>query len=270
MLVGGLAFLVVEALDDSEHLADLSRCRGEMMTEINYRGLEIPFTEMGNVTSDDLFGPNEQVIFDFYEKNRERYRRAVDVGANLGVHSILMARSGWLVRAFEPDPEIYAEMMENLEAHNISHMIGAIDAYCGAVSDRGGEASFVRVLNNRTGSHLVGAKKAHGPVEMLTVPLYDCRILFQWADFVKLDCEGHEAAIICAVPTTNWDNADCMLEVGSANAAVAIYRRLDGLVPMWSQRRSWGRVRTLEDMPTHHSEGSLFIGRESPFRESRA
>lgn len=237
------------------------------MPEINYRGLEIPFTEMGKVTSDDLFGPNEQVIFDFYEENRGRYRCAGDVGANLGVHSILMAMWGWRVRAFEPDPEIYAAMMENLEAHGVSC---AVDAYCGAVSDRGGAASFVRVLDNRTGSHLVGAKKAHGPVEVLTVPLYDCRILFQWADFVKLDCEGHEAAIICAVPITNWDRVDCMLEVGSADAAVAIYRRLAGLVPMWSQRRGWGRVRTLADMPTHHSEGSLFIGRQSPFRGPRA
>jgi hypothetical protein len=31
-------------------------------------------------------------------------------------------------------------------------------------------------------------------------------------------------------------------------------------MPMWAQKSKWGRVERLGDMPTHHSQGHLFIG----------
>jgi hypothetical protein len=34
---------------------------------------------------------------------------------------------------------------------------------------------------------------------------------------------------------------------------------------MWSQKTGWARVQRRYDMPAHHSEGSLFIGRDPPF-----
>lgn len=228
---------------------------------INYRGLVIPYYPMGKVSSDDLFGPNEQVIFDFYECSAGRYRRAVDVGANIGVHSILMARCGWTVRAFEPDPALFERLVENVEAHEESARVYPL---CVAVSDRDGTSQFVRVLNNRTSSHLVGAKKARGPTEVFPVPVVDCRPLIDWADFVKIDCEGHEAVIITAVAPEKWLSADALLEVGSVDAAYTIWAHLRGAVPMWSQRTGWRRVLTLMDMPVHHTDGSLFIGAERP------
>ena len=47
----------------------------------NYRGLEIPFVSFGKVTSDDIFCEKEQPIFDFYERNAERYERVLDIGS---------------------------------------------------------------------------------------------------------------------------------------------------------------------------------------------
>lgn len=231
---------------------------------IDYRGLDIPFTRMGRVTSDDLFGPNEQVIFDFYERAGGRYRRAVDVGANLGVHSILMARQGWQVRAAEPDPALFGHLVRNIATHGAAPAVAAVRA---AVSDRDGAATFVRVVDNWTGSHLLGAKQSHGPVQHMRVKLMDCRPLFEWADFIKLDCEGHEAAIVCAVDAALWRSGqvDVMAEVGSPETARAIFDKLLRVVPMWAQKVGWRRVDSMADMPTHHSEGSLFVGLEPPF-----
>ena len=236
---------------------------------MNYRGLNIPRASMGGrMTTDDLFGPNEQVIFDFYEANRDRYRRAADVGANVGVHSILMAHMGWEVWAYEPDPGHFIELRKNLTSHGFVMSIGtggSVATTCAAVSDRGGIAKFVRVLNNLTGNHLVGAKDSYGPREEIAVSTVDCRPIFAWADFVKVDCEGHEAVIIEALPALTWEDTDCLLEVGSLHSASIIHSRLRDVVPMWAQHRGWGRVQNLRDMPQRHQDGSLFIGRDPPF-----
>jgi FkbM family methyltransferase len=234
------------------------------MTDINYRGLSIPFVRMGNgsVTSDNLFDPNEQIIFDFYEANRGRYHRAVDIGANIGVHSILMARAGWEVRAYEPDPTHFERLTVNIASHDVQ--VAALNA---AVSDRNGVELFARVLDNTTGSHLLRAKSSYGPRECIKVPVVDCRELFAWAEFAKIDCEGHEAALMLMTNAETWRTLDALMEVGTIVNARAVYHHLIDLVPMWSQKTGWRRVEEPADMPVHHSEGSLFVGREPPFRE---
>ena len=228
---------------------------------INYRGLNIPFVSFGAVTSDNLFDDKEQVIFDFFEANAKRYRKALDIGANIGVHSILMARHGWEVWAFEPDPEHVAILSTNVWNHEQSGFIGVRER---AVSDHEGTETFVRVKGNTTGSHLKGDKQPYGELEEFEVPVVDCRPLFAWADFAKIDCEGHEARLLLTVRPEN--RCEFMVEVGNRANAEAIYEhfmRMD--VPMWTQKTAWHDVRTIHDMPQHHSEGALFIGKEKPF-----
>ena len=230
---------------------------------INYRGLSIPHVQMGaQVTSDNLFDPNEQVIFDFYEANRNRYRRAVDVGANIGVHSILMARLGWEVRAYEPDPVHFARLLENIASHGVTELVAATEA---AVSVRDGEAQFVRVVDNTTSSHLAGAKSSYGPREYFQVKVLDCRPLFEWADFAKIDCEGYEGELVSATIKGTWERLDALLEVGTTINAYRIYCRLRDVVPLWAQKIGWRQVQNMADMPTCHQDGSLFIGRNPPF-----
>lgn len=228
---------------------------------LNMRGLDIPFVSFGNVTSDNLFDEKEQAIFDFYEKSKDRYRYALDIGANIGVHALLMARNGWMVRAFEPDPDTYEILRKNIRSHKLGELICAEQA---AISDHDAGENFVRVVNNRTGSHLEGDKEPYGPVEVFAVATVDCRELWTWADFAKIDCEGHEARLLMTVP----EECKCefMVEVGNIRNALAIYEHFYRLgVPMYSQKRDWQFVRDLKDMPKHHSEGSLFIGRKPPF-----
>lgn len=232
------------------------------MTDINYRGLTIPFIRMGegNVTSDNLFDPNEQVIFDFYEANRGRYTRAVDIGANIGVHSVLMARAGWEVRAYEPDPAHYERLLANIVSHGVR-----VAAHNMAVSDRNGTELFARVVNNTTSSHLLRAKASYGPREYLKVPVVDCRELFAWVEFAKIDCEGHEAALMQTTTADTWKTLDALMEVGTPENARAIYKHLMEIVPMWAQKIGWARVLAQSDMPIHHSQGSLFVGKMPPF-----
>src|ERR1041384_2111016 len=109
---------------------------------------------MGAVDSLDLFGLDELIIFLFYWCNRGRYRRVVDIGANLGLHTIMMGRCGFQVTAFEPHP-VHCEVLRRTVALND---ITSVELRTAAVSTRTGEAAFVRVLGNTTGSHLLGSK----------------------------------------------------------------------------------------------------------------
>lgn len=225
------------------------------MFEANHRGVEIPFTRMGAVSSEDLFEEREQPIFDFYERRAGRYRRALDIGANLGIHSILMARLGWEVIAFEPDPVHCEALRRNLVLNGVARRVTVRRK---AVSTQYGEAEFVRVLGNTTANHIKGARECHGELETVRVLTVDCRPLFNWADFAKIDCEGHEAALLCAV--TPGQKCEFMVEVGSRANAEAIFDHCQGRARMWAQHLGWREVRRLADMPTHYTRGSLFIG----------
>jgi FkbM family methyltransferase len=220
-------------------------------------GIKFPYVSMGKVDSLDLFGANELIIFAFYEHNRHRYSKVLDIGANIGLHALLMARLGWLVRSFEPDSEIAAIAKKNVLAH------GYIDFVTrAAVSDRDGEARFVRVLQNLTGSHIEGYKDSYGPRETVTVPTVDCRPLFDWADLAKLDVEGHEAVLLQCVTDEHLKHLDLICELrGQKEAAQVLghFGKLD--CPIYTQKNDWKPARCMSDMPTKHTEGSIFISR---------
>ena len=223
---------------------------------INYRGLDIPFVSFGNVTSDDLFADKEQALFDLYDDRRGQYRNALDIGANIGVHSILMARNGWNVKAYEPDPVHYGLALESIWHNGVN-----VELHNEAVSDRDGTDTFVHVKGNTTGSHLKGDKQPYGELHEFSVSVVDCRPLWDWADFAKIDCEGHEARLLLTVTPEQAACLDCVVEVGNKENAAMIFdhcRSIDW--PMWAQQHEWRRVDRLEDMPSHHSHGALLLG----------
>lgn len=227
------------------------------MAAINHRGLDIPLTRMGAVSSDDLFEEREQAIFDFYERNAGRYRRALDVGANLGIHAILMAKQGWQVRAFEPDPEHFEVLCANRDRNRCG-----FEAINAAVALADGRSPFVRVLGNGTANHLAGARGAYGEQQLIEVDTVDCRPLWDWADFAKVDCEGMEARLLCTVTAAQARRLEFMVEVGSVAAAEAIFEHFTALgVPLRAQSLGWRRIEGLGQMPTHYQQGSVFIGR---------
>ena len=218
--------------------------------------ISLPYTKMGAIDSLDLFGLDELIILGFYNSNRGRYRRVLDIGANLGLHSIIMARCGFLVRAFEPDPWHYGILTENLTANGAS----TVEALKAAVSTKDGEAEFVRVLGNTTGSHLAGAKNSYGERESFPVTTCAVQPLFEWADFAKIDAEGHEKELLLTATRESMESLDIMVEIGNAANAEAVYKHFRGIeVGMFAQKIGWQRVSALSDVPTSHRDGSLFI-----------
>ena len=46
----------------------------------------------------------------------------IDIGANLGLHSIVMSKCGSAVDAYEPDPNHYDKLMRNLGLNGITNV----------------------------------------------------------------------------------------------------------------------------------------------------
>jgi FkbM family methyltransferase len=232
--------------------------------------LTFPYESMGAVDSLNLFDLDELILFGFYWCNRQRYHRVVDVGANIGLHSIVMARCGFEVRSYEPDPTHFRLLKRNLAA-NACARVTPVNA---AVSRDSGRMEFVRVLGNTTGSHLAGAKLApYGELERFPVDVAAIGPLLEWADLAKLDVEGHEAEIVLATTADHWSRTDAVLEVGSEANAGLIFDHLRALgVRMFSQKRGWAAVEDRSMMPTSYRDGSLFIScrTEMPWSESAA
>lgn len=218
-----------------------------------------PFRSMGAITSLDLFGLDELLMFAFYLRQRARYRRVLDIGANIGLHSLLLARCGFQVDCFEPDPLTCAVLRNTLAANDCR----TVRVHEAAVSSRSGTTEFIRVLGNTTGSHIAGAKQQpYGELERLVVRTVAIGELLAEVDFMKLDAEGHEADILCATKREHWEVAEAMVEIGSAANAEAVERHMAAIgVNLFAQRRGWSRVRSAADMPQSYRDGSVFISK---------
>ena len=218
--------------------------------------ITFPYHKMGNINSLDLFGMDELIIFSFYHANRGRYRRAVDFGANIGLHSIMMARCGFELRSFEPDPVHVALLERNLALNGATS-----ELHRAAVSLEAGEHEFVRVLGNTTGSHIAGAKDTpYGELERFQVVLEAAAPHLEWADLAKIDIEGHEGVLLTGLEPATWQTTDAILEVGTPDNAAMIFAHLDGTgINIFAQKIGWRRVQRIEDMPTSHRDGSAFL-----------
>ena len=219
--------------------------------------LVLPYHKMGATDSLNLFDLDELIIFSFYWINRKRYRRVLDAGANIGLHSIILSKCGFEVRAYEPDPKHFEILQRNLALNNCSN----VQTFNAALSIRAGEMEFVRVLGNTLGSHLAGSKaNPYGDLERFPVKVETFEPLITWADLIKLDVEGHEKEILLATNRTHWLNTDALVEVENENNAASIYEHFTALgVHLFSQKTNWQLVHDVDDMPTSYREGTLFV-----------
>ncbi len=219
--------------------------------------LYFPYREMGAINTIHLFGLDELIIFSYYWANKSRYKNVADLGANIGLHSLIMDKCGFSINSFEPDPIHVGVFQENI-ANNKSVNITINQK---AISDKSDTLDFIRVLGNTTGSHLAGAKEdPYGELETFSVETSDINTVLLNNDFVKMDIEGQEATAILSTKKDTWANVEMILEVGTEKNAKIIFEYLNEInVNMFSQKTGWNKVSDLTDVPTSYKEGSLFL-----------
>jgi FkbM family methyltransferase len=122
---------------------------------------------------------------------------AIDVGANLGWYSVLLSRlsePGARIFAFEPDPENYQLLCDNVRANSAT----AVTAVNGALGESAGTAILHRYKRCNVGRHsLVPGSNAGGEECEVSVQTLDSFCLSRGIGdarvrFLKIDVEGFE------------------------------------------------------------------------------
>jgi FkbM family methyltransferase len=233
---------------------------GPQKVNLNYLGvIEFPFVSFGKINSTHLFGLDELIIFSFYWINKNRYNKVCDLGANVGLHSIILSNLGYNVTAYEPDNFHFSQLQKNIEKNCSLNLPTLINK---AVSINSGELEFIRILGNTTGSHIAGSKEnIYGDFNRFIVPTDSFLSIVNLFDLLKIDVEGHEADILLCTTRENWLSTDAIVEVGSQKNAQKILEHFNSMggVNLFSQKNFWNRVYTLNDMPFSYKDGSLFI-----------
>jgi FkbM family methyltransferase len=114
---------------------------------------------------------------------------AIDVGANIGLHSLAMSKnSPSIVHAFEPQPQTFNLLKMNcsknprIQLHNV------------CLSDMSKQLSMVDVSNleNPGGAHVESETQEEEKVNCITLDSLN----FINVSFIKIDVEGHEIEVI--------------------------------------------------------------------------
>lgn len=115
-----------------------------------------------------------------------------DVGANYGIHTLLMARlaASGFVYAFEPVPSIFAALEENISLNNFQN----VECVPLALADEKSEASFTMGPHVGAGSLALPTRTPGDQIRVSTITLdefvFDLRN--PPPNFLKMDIEGAE------------------------------------------------------------------------------
>lgn len=223
--------------------------------------LSIPFFDMGSVNTTHLFGLDEVMILAFYKANKNRYKKVLDLGANVGLHSIALNKLGMDVTCFEADPQTFSQLESNLKL-NQATSVHPINAAAGSYD---GFAEFTRVCGNLTGSHLSGAKpNPYGKLERFDVTVVNIGAIAANFDFIKIDIEGQEADVLTSISISDAQRIDFMLEVnGDDNAEIIFDYVKQAKMNIFPQHLAWQKVETLDQLPRSYKDGSVFISSKS-------
>lgn len=190
-----------------------------------------------------LFGglrryPHELFMLDWYEKNLRGPGAVIDVGANIGIHTVTIARAvargGGRVVAFEPDPEVRALLLTNLARNSVAASVEVVPMAC---SDSTGVIRFFRdTVAGATGtiaptngnswySDYAGAKP--DVIEIPCTTLDD--FCFSRPDplapvFVKIDVENAEHLVLGGMSRLLREVRPSLIVDGCGPPAAAILR----------------------------------------------
>tara|TARA_B100001175_G_scaffold317217_2_gene333326 strand:- start:178 stop:1041 length:864 start_codon:yes stop_codon:yes gene_type:complete len=231
----------------------------------NNKIIKIPNISFGNINTLNLFEYDELILFLFYKVNKWKYINAIDIGANIGLHSLILSSLDYKVASFEPDPKTFLNLKRIVKLNKYKN----ISIYKKAISMKNGDVVFNRVINNLTGSHISGSKDyLYGPVEQFRVKIEKLnKYLNDKKTIVKIDAEGQEAKIINSINKKFLKNIDIVCEINNKKNAISIYNFCKrNKLNIFTQKNNWKLSKKIQELPYTYKQGSVFISIENkPF-----
>jgi FkbM family methyltransferase len=130
----------------------------------------------------------------FLEARVTRGMRVVDVGANVGLYSLLLARlaapEGQVI-AFEPEPQLFRVLAENTQHSGLPNLTLRNQA----LGEYDGRVRFYRSAFNSGDNRLGGLGWKGQGVEVQMTRL-DATLSDPRVDFIKMDVQGYEMGVL--------------------------------------------------------------------------
>ena len=230
----------------------------------NFGQIKFGYFEMGAITSLDLFGVDELIVLWIYWKLNNTVRNSLDLGANLGLHSIAMARLGWSLKAYEPDPVHFSKLVENASANNVIELINPVSK---AIWIDNSGVEFTRVLGNTTGNHISGMKTPYGELEKFEVETDALVNQLSDIQLVKMDVEGAEGHLFTSLMPIAHElrHLNAVLEVSESSRQAVYEFAVEADLLVFCQKLGWEPAKAFSDLPTSHREGSVLLSADRPF-----
>lgn len=156
---------------------------------------------------------------------QQRWRTAIDVGAHIGVWSVLMAEQFKEVHAFEPFNKTYGCLIKNLKKRKIKN----VKPYWTALGNRTGSVGLIlnRLGDDHYNSYGVRVK-GEGNFPIGRLDDFDIRDV----DFLKVDAEGMDAEVLEGAEETIMRDRPMMLIERKKNVGA-----IDSMIERLNYRR---------------------------------
>lgn len=123
---------------------------------------------------------------------------AIDIGANVGVHTVRMASAvgaNGRVYAFEPNPEVFARLQRNIELNGF----GNVEIFRQGIAESAGEVTLYVNSSSNWNRNSTMVEDPRGPdnvpVQVRVCPL-DNLFPSGPVDFIKIDVEGLDLSVL--------------------------------------------------------------------------
>lgn len=165
----------------------IQNCRTNEITVNGYKMI----LDKDDIMQLSLF-PYEPVETDLVKQHVKEHDVVVDVGANMGYYTLLMAKLNAIVHAFEPEPTNFALLKKNVELNNFTN----VKLYNKAASNTNRKAKLV-LADYGTGQHALDNSK----FGTRTIDVETTTIDLENVAFAKIDVEGAELLVLKGMKT---------------------------------------------------------------------
>ncbi len=174
----------------------------------NFKGVKF-FLNIRDSIDRELFmnGYYEEKQLNILSKSIEKYSidYFIDIGSNIGIYSILMAKnySNLTVHAFEPHKDAFKRLSQNVNLNNFTNKIYLYDC---ALSSKNGD-SFLESKNRFELSQSGGAKISKNGNMKIKYKIGDDLIKIKNEHIaIKIDTEGHELFVLKGIKNLLTNN----------------------------------------------------------------
>lgn len=230
--------------------------KNDVRAEIFGKSLFIPSVKMGKISTEDLFIIHEVILFQKYKNFSSQYNNFIDIGANIGIHSLVARDLGYSVMAYEPDPQTF-KILKGMVINNG----GGIDLFNAAISSFEGKSTFVRCDDNLTASGLTSStKKFYGKTTEIEVDVMNIKGMDLSNSIVKIDAEGSELNILNAIELKKIKNAKFFVEISNDESREGIWTIFKkNKLNLVSQKVGWKTPLSIDELPKSWREGSIEV-----------